>query len=134
MTLAEATHKPTRRRNKPPVHDDIARVCWLLEAATAAAFAVQVDELRAPSRRTATVAFARQSAMYLGHVVLGLSLAATGRLFHRDRTTAAHACRLVEERRDDPVIDRLLDMLEGVCSELAQGILARPQVRPEVRR
>ena|SRR5665647_556290 len=130
MTLIEVSHKPARRRRPPPVHDDIAKVCWLLEAATAAAFAIQVDELRAPSRRSADVAFARQSSMYLGHVVLGLSLSAIGRLFHRDRTTAAHACQLVEERRDDPAIDRLLDMLEGVCEELARGILAQPQVRP----
>ena len=88
--------------------DDYARVCRLMEAAIAAAFAVPVDELRAPSRRTQTVAFARQSAMYLAHVVLGLNYSATGMLFHRDRTTAAHACQVVEDRRDDPAIDRLL--------------------------
>lgn len=129
MRLAEALHK-SRRRRPPLVHDDIARICWLMETVTAAAFAVPVDELRAPSRRTAAVAFARQSAMYLAHVVLRLSLSATGQLFHRDRTTAAHACQLVEQRRDDPTIDRLLDTLEGVCAELARGILARPQVRP----
>ena len=130
MTLVEVLHKPRRGRRKPPVHDDTARICWLMETAMAAAFAVPVDEMRAPSRRTAAVAFARQSAMYLAHVVLRLSFSTTGRLFHRDRTTAAHACQLVEERRDDPAIDRLLDMLEGVCGELARGIRARPQVRP----
>ena len=102
MTLIEVSHKPARRRRPPPVHDDIAKVCWLLEAATAAAFAIQVDELRAPSRRSADVAFARQSSMYLGHVVLGLSLSAIGRLFHRDRTTAAHACQLVEDGATTP--------------------------------
>lgn len=75
MTLVEVSHKPARRRRPPPHHDDIAKVCWLLEAATAAAFAIQVDELRAPSRRSAAVAFARQSSMYVSHVVLGLSLA-----------------------------------------------------------
>ncbi len=129
MTLVEALDKPRRRRRKAPVHDDTARICWLMESAIAAAFAVPVDELRAPSRRTAEVAFARQSAMYLAHVVLELNYSATGRLFHRDRTTAAYACQLVEERRDDPTIDRLLHMLEGVCCELARGIVAQPQVR-----
>ena len=134
MTLAEALNKPRRRRRKPPLHDDTARICWLMEAATAAAFAVPVDELRAPSRRGPAVSFARQCAMYLAHVVFSLRYSEIGRLFRRDRTTAAYACALVEERRDDPAIDRLLDMLEGVCGELAHGILAQPQVRPEVRR
>jgi hypothetical protein len=130
MTLVETLNKPRRARRKPPLHDDTARICWLLEAATAAAFAVPVDELRAPSRRAPAVAFARQSAMYLAHVVLGLRYSEIGRLFRRDRTTAAYACQLIEDRRDDPAIDRVLHTLEGLCGELVHGILARPQVRP----
>ena len=130
MTVVEVLNKPRRRRRAPPVHDDSARICWLMEAATAAAFAVPVDELRAPSRRTPAAAFARQCAMYLAHVVLGLRYSEIGRLFHRDRTTAAYACQLVEDRRDDPTIDRLLQTLEDVCGELARGILTHPQVRP----
>jgi hypothetical protein len=42
----------------------------------------------------------------------------------------AYACALVEERRDDPAIDRVLDTLEGLCGDLARGIRSRPQVRP----
>ncbi len=102
--------------------------CRLLEAAMAAAFAVSVDELRSHSRRTQSVAFARQSAMYLAHVVLGLDYSATGLLFSRDRTTAAHACQVVEDRRDDPAIDRLLQQLEGVCNQLVQGADAGREV------
>jgi hypothetical protein len=37
---------------------------------------------------------------------------------------------LVEERRDDPAVDRVLDTLEGLCGDLARGIRSRPQVRP----
>ena len=133
MTLLEgqinrSERRPRRRRQRPALHDDIANLCWLMEAAIAAAFAVPVDELRAPSRRTAAVAFARQSAMYLAHVVLCLDYSRIGRLFHRDRTTAAHACQLVEERRDDPAIDRLLDMLEDICEELSRVVQRRLQV------
>jgi hypothetical protein len=130
VTLVEALNKRHRVRRVPPVHDDTARICWLVEAATAAAFAVPVDELRAPSRRAPAVAFARQCAMYLAHVVLGLRYGEIGRLFHRDRTTAAYACQLVEDARDDPAVDRVLHTLEGLCGDLAHGILARPQVRP----
>lgn len=46
------------------------------------------------------------------HVTFGFSLSAVGRHFGRDRTTAAHACRQVEDRRDDRDFDLLLDRLE----------------------
>ena len=127
MTLLEINNNPRPWMPSPP--GDMARICWLLEVVVAATFAVPVDELRAPSRRCASVAFARQCAMYLAHVVLEVDYSTTGLLFNRDRTTAAHAVQLVEERRDDPTIDRLLQMLEEVCGELARGILVNPQVR-----
>jgi hypothetical protein len=94
------------------------RLCELVALATAAAFAIPLCELTAASRRTPYVAFARQSAMYLAHVSFGLSYSAVGRAFGRDRTTAAYACRLVEERRDDPAVDAVLGSLEGVCRAL----------------
>jgi len=108
----------------------MARICWLMEEATAAALAVPVNELCVPSRRAPDAAFARQSAMYLAHVALGLRYSEIGRLFCRDRTTAAHACQLVDDRRDDPAIDRLLQTLEELYGDLARGILSRQQVRP----
>jgi len=89
----------------------------LIEEAVALAFGVAPDALRARSRGAADIAFARQSAMYLAHVMLGLSYTEVGRLFGRDRTTARYACQLVEDRRDDPVIDRKLDIVEQVCGE-----------------
>jgi chromosomal replication initiation ATPase DnaA len=129
MSLIETLAQP-RQRPQPPADGDTARICRLLESVTAAAFGVPLDELRAPSRRTADVAFARQSAMYLAHVTLSLSYSAVGTLFHRDRTTAAHACRLVEDRRDNLTIDKLLQTLEGVCGELTRGNLTSSRARP----
>jgi len=120
--------KPRGTYRAPP-RGDAARICWLIEEATAAAFAVPVDELRAPSRRAPAVAFARQCAMYLAHIALGLHYSEIGRLFRRDRTTAAHACQLVEDRREDPLTDRVLQMLEQLCGDLKRGIHATPQVR-----
>lgn len=121
MGFADASDCPQWPRHVEPAND-YACICRLMEAAIAAAFAVPLDELRAPSRRTQTVAFARQSAMYLAHVVLGLNYSATGLLFGRDRTTAAYACQVVEDRRDDPAIDRLLQGLESVCHEFVRGM------------
>lgn len=84
----------------------------LINVAVAAAFTVPVGELRAASRRRAPVALARQSAMYLAHVTLGLTFTEVGRVFGRDRTTAAHACRKIEDRRTELRLDTALAELE----------------------
>ena len=91
-------------------------------AATSAAFAVPLADLTASSRGESRVAFARQCAMYLAHVTFGLSYSGIGDAFGRDRTTAAHACRIVEDRRDDPAIDDLMDALETVCAAMRAGL------------
>src|SRR5437016_4096210 len=88
------------------------RAAELISAAVAAAFTVPVGELRATSRRRAPVALARQSAMYLAHVTLGLSFAEVGRVFGRDRTTAAYACRRIEDRRTEGRLDAALAELD----------------------
>lgn len=85
----------------------------LLAGAVAAAFGIPKHEITSRSRRRAPAAFARQAAIYLPHVGLGLSYTEAGRIFRRDRTTAAHACRIVEERRDDACLDACLDYLEA---------------------
>lgn len=84
----------------------------VIEGCVRAVFALPGISLHAPRRGRAEVAQARQVAMYLAHVVLGLSLTDVGRRFGRDRTTAAHACRLVEDWRDDPAFDALASTLE----------------------
>ncbi len=92
-----------------------------VEAMVAAAFAVGPNVIRDPRRGRAAAAFARQVAMYLAHTRLGLSFTEAGAYFGRDRTTAAHACRTVEDKREDPSIDAILDFLERaieVCPDL----------------
>lgn len=75
-------------------------------------FGVGRAEFDLPSRGKAPCALARQVAMYLTHVCLGLTMSDVGKLFGRDRTTVAHACGVVEDRRDDPIFDRALELLE----------------------
>lgn len=92
-------------------------VAWAAQVALtqeiiAQAFNIPVGELRAATRRKARVALARQIAMYLVHVAFGLNLSEVGLHFGRDRTTAAHACRQMEDRRYDQDFDMLLDRLE----------------------
>jgi len=104
------------------------RLCDVVTLATAAAFALPVGEIIASSRRSAYVAFARQSAMYLAHVTFGLSYSEVARAFGRDRTTAAHACQLIEDRRDDPGVDAVLGLLEDTCGALRRRLSAPVQL------
>jgi chromosomal replication initiation ATPase DnaA len=102
--------------------------CRQIGEVVALAFGVSPDALRGATRGPAPIAFARQVAMYLGHVALGLSLTRVGQGFGRDRTTARHACHRIENCRDDAAVDRLLADLEQCCT----AAVARPQaqVRP----
>lgn len=83
-----------------------------LYSAAALIFGVPLSELEAPMRRPARVARARQTAMYLAHVGKGLPLRLVGQMFRRDRTTVAHACAAIEDRRDDQTFDQALCWIE----------------------
>ena len=72
----------------------------------------EILPLTLPTRGGPTIALARQVAMYLAHVGCALTLTESGRLYGRDRTTAAHACTVVEDRRDNLVFDRVIELLE----------------------
>jgi chromosomal replication initiation ATPase DnaA len=90
---------------------DMARARF---ARDAVCFALKCDaDLLGPQRGSASVAFARQVAMYLTHVGFGLSLQRVGIAFARDRSTIAYACHAIEDRRDDAAFDDLLDQLEA---------------------
>jgi chromosomal replication initiation ATPase DnaA len=94
----------------------------VLEFTVATALEVPSNALRARTRRAASIAFARQDAMYLAHVGYGLSLTESGALFGRDRTTAAHACCVVEDRRDDTTFDIFMDRLENAVLRLRDAV------------
>ena len=94
----------------------------VIEHVVTCVFGVPTDDLQMAKRGRANVALARQTAMYLAHVGCSLTLTEVGYLFERDRTTVAHACALIEDRRDNPDFDRALELLER-----AVEALRRPQ-------
>lgn len=102
----------------------------LIEQTVAQVFGVRDCDLRRATRGRAKVARARQVAMYLAHVACGMSLTEVGRVFARDRTTVAHACGVVEDGRDDPMFDRVMELLEQVVDALLSSRLGRGK-RPE---
>ena len=82
-------------------------------------YGVRPDALMAATRTGRRTAEARQVAMYLAHVVFRMNLATVARGFGRDRTTVRHACRHVEELREDPERDRVVAWLEVLLRETA---------------
>ena len=100
-----------------------------LKAIVSSAFSVREWELIAPSRSRAPAAFARQVAMYLAHVAFGMPLGEVASSFGRDRSTAAHACRLVEDRREDSALDYALDHLETAARLWVGATTSRVGVR-----
>lgn len=94
------------------------RIRAIIEDAISRVFGVCQDELAMASRGKAPVARARQVAMYLAHVSCGLTLTDVGIVFARDRTTVAHACAVIEDRRDDPVFDRAVELMEWIIPTL----------------
>lgn len=90
-----------------------------VEALVAQTFRIRHEDLRASTRGAACVALARQVAMYHCNTTLGLPLTQVGHFFDRDRTTVGHACRIVEDMRDDVTFN-------GIMSCLERAILAVP--------
>jgi chromosomal replication initiation ATPase DnaA len=114
-----ADSHPLRHESPPP---SPALICQFVVACVAADFNIDPAALTAATRGSPRVSFARQIAMYLAHVGFALSFEAIGRSFGRDRTTVAHACRVVEDGRDDIWLDCRLATLERVCrADAGQG-------------
>lgn len=87
---------------------------FVIDDAVGQVFGIEGPRLRAGTRGRKNEALARQVGMYIAHVGLGCTFTEVGRVFGRDRTTVAHACALIEDRRDEPSFDLALQCLEGV--------------------
>lgn len=84
-------------------------------AMAAGAMNAVVDDVIGDSRAPKNV-LARQVAMYVATVGFGMSYARVAAALGRDRSTVQHACRVVEDRRDDPTFDRWIEALEATAA------------------
>ncbi len=115
MAIASAAQGTGTRGSRPHTlrgTRSALRLQLRLLGMVAQAFGFRPRDLAGATRGCAQVALARQAAMYLARVSLGLTLCQAAGLFGRDRTTAAHACRVIEDRRDDPCFDAKLAAIE----------------------
>jgi chromosomal replication initiation ATPase DnaA len=123
VRVGQVRHAPERLwTSKGRAHQPVRQV---IDPAVGAVFEVDIHDLQSETRGSPRAAFARQVAMYLAHVVCGLSLTEVGMLFARDRTTVAHACSVVEDRRDDPELDGRLEHLERAVASLIDALFSR---------
>ncbi|MCJ7996163.1 chromosomal replication initiator DnaA [Rhizobium cremeum] len=100
-------------------------LCMIVRQITAELLAMTGDGSKERSDRRRAVCHVRQIAMYVCHVALQMPLAEIGDAFGRDRTTVAHACHVVEDRRDDPAFDAFVAIIE----RLAETLLLLPGSR-----
>lgn len=102
--------RPSGKRN-----EEVIELCEGMIDVTAALFNVSSKDMRRTGRTALEVSRVRQIAMYVTHVILGLSMAEVGKGFQRERTTVLHACHLIEDMRDDCDFDRIVGMAERVA-------------------
>lgn len=58
----------------------------------------------------------RQLAMYLCHIILGLSMRQVAKGYFIDRSSVSYACRMTEERRELPEFDALVSQAERLVA------------------
>jgi hypothetical protein len=67
-----------------------------------------------PGRRATS--HVRQVAMYVCHIAYSMPMGEVAQAFGRDRSTVGHACRMVEDRRDDRAYDTFVGIVERMAS------------------
>jgi len=96
-------------------------------AAVSLEFGVTELDLKSPKSQSRHIRFVRQVAMYLVHVVYELNHTHIARLFAKDRSTVSHACKVVEDSRDDGVFDLKLIRLENFLRQAPQPVSHSPR-------
>lgn len=102
--MSKAYRVPVREEDR--IRADLALT---LVAATTG---VSMRRMETPRRLSGPETQARRLAMYVAHVAFGWPLERVGHVFGLNRATAAAACRWVEDERDRPILDDLLETLE----------------------
>lgn len=90
---------------------DVRKAAFVI-ALVGMAMGIPVRDIASERRNHAPAARARQTAMYLACITYQWPMSRIARAFDRDRTTVGYACRLIEDLRDDPNFDALVDSLE----------------------
>jgi len=118
---ADPGQTPCRADMRRITGEQVMASCECVIDLASAFFNVSGKELRRPGRCADDISRVRQIAMYVAHVVLGLSMADVGKGFGRDRTTVMHACHTIEDMRDDEDTDAIVLRMERVVGAAFRG-------------
>lgn len=102
-----------------------AETCLVVARLAAEATDIPLSRVLHARRLDRRCASARALAMYLAHVGLGLSMTRVASGFGRHRSTVAHACRRIEERREVAGWDSWVGALEADARRLVHHAVAR---------
>jgi len=91
---------------------DIVQVCRIARICAADVMGCDPLALIGKPRGARKLAFARQLAVHLAHVVAGRGHEQVARQFARNRSTASHNFEVLENLRDAPAFDGFLSVLE----------------------
>ena len=100
----------------------------LVLACTALACGLSRRALVHAGRGRPEAILARHMAMYLMHVIFAVPMPEVARLFRRDRSTVAYACRRIEEDREDARFDAFMHDLELAISTLDSAMQMHPEI------
>ena len=90
-------------------------ICQSVRLMTAEFLFVSGDRIGMRRERRRLACHVRQIAMYVCHVALQMRMTTIGEGFGRDRSTVAHACAVVEDRRDDRDFDEFVAAIERIA-------------------
>lgn len=88
------------------------REVFLLTQAVAEETDVCLSKMLHRQRGFGRAALARQLAIYLANVVLERPQQDLVELFGRSRRTVSYALQAIEDRRDSPIVERLIERIE----------------------
>lgn len=111
-----------REPYRAPVREEDRIRTGLALHLVAASTGATVEEMTARGSRLRPLACrARWLALYLAHVGFGWPLERVADAFGLNRATASAACRWVEDERDRPGLDGMLDRLERCMNDLLEA-------------
>jgi hypothetical protein len=114
------TYPPGRRQSwngcqRPAeIYQAVAAIVEVVASISTVTIAEPFDPPRRFNRRSQI--HRRQIAIYVCHVVLQFPLSLIAKACGRERTTVGHACRVVEDRRDDGAFDAFVGNVERIVS------------------
>ena len=96
----------------------------------AAAFEISGERLLHNDRGVVRINRPRQISMYLMNTALSLKFTEIAEFYDKDRTTVSHACKVIEELRDDVEFDDRISEFENTIRTVLE-LTCNEQVRHE---